>query len=113
MRCSWCSSFRVGAGGICNDCDKHYEGEDMQKAKTVSPRKWYFYLIHNKTREVVDRRETPERIGMSWRAKGGKPCIIRKSLDGHLKTGDILVMPIELEMDEALKTGLNIDEWSV
>jgi len=77
---------------------------------------------------VVTKRACPEKIGIAWKARGGMkhvyfmdggihnysmPLRIRKShydfIEGNPTPKGLLV---ELEIDEALKTGLNIDEWS-
>lgn len=91
------------------------------KPKPVHRYKFYYYLIHFYKRIVIDRKDTPELIGISWTAKGGKHAdgaklIVRKSI-GETPIGEMLVgytfdgLMQELDMEEAVRTGIPMDQW--
>lgn len=108
MRCPSCSDHRY-RGSVCDEC-----GYEVPVSVKPSKSKWTYYLLRAKDGIVICSRETPELIGLAYRAKvdSSHRLMIRKSLDRGAKEGEVMWNRYELDPSEALRTGIPIDEWS-
>ncbi len=80
----------------------------------LKPGQYWYYLIDFRIGVVTARIDSPQRLGIKYRAQVKEPAnlIMRKSKLKIQEGSNYLPLFQELSPSEALLTGIPIDEWA-